>query len=129
MMEQCARRACRLQHGCLTKAIRVLLRPHRAEACLSVRGWICLCIRGEKNRDRERVSCIFNADKSVPGCGTRWPSLASDSSGHCPGKLLSADSCTKTCIYTRINLTLPPSQCFSFQFLPEKTFSHSHFGL
>lgn len=50
------RRACRLQHGCFTKAIRAPWRLHRAEACLSLRGWICVCGEMERTKDRERES-------------------------------------------------------------------------
>lgn len=46
--------ACRLQHGCLTKAIRAVLRLHRAKACLSVCGWISVCTKRGEWRERER---------------------------------------------------------------------------
>lgn len=91
---------------------------------LSVRAWRDMCVhkedRGEKKTERERESCLLNADQSVLGSRTRWPSLASDSSGHCPGKHLSAHTRTHTEICTGKKKILPPSQCFSFHFLPEK---------
>lgn len=106
--------ACRLQHGCLTKAIGALLRLHRAKACLSVCGWMSVCTKrgewSEREKERERKSCWLNADWSVPACRTRWPSLASDSLGHCPGEHLSAHA-----NYT-VYKFLSTSQCFIFEF-------------
>lgn len=102
-------RARRLQHGCLTKAITAPLRLHRETrpVCQCVGGYVCSYggERGKKMTARGR-----RADWSVPGWRTRWPSLASDSSGQCPGTHLSASSSehTQICIYARISL-LPSS--------------------
>lgn len=66
--------ACRLQHGCLTKAIRAPLRLHRAEACLSVCGWMSVCIIwGGTERGRVVDLMLTGQFQAVGPDGPVWP--------------------------------------------------------
>lgn len=113
-------RAYCLQHGCLTKAIRAPLRPHIAEACLSVRGWIC-AERGREGRTREMereraVDLMLTGQfQAVGPDGTVWPLI--------PQAILQVDIClhlqknthkyTKICIWSVKDLIIQ-ANAFSF---------------
>lgn len=63
----------------------------------------------KKRKVRER--CLANADWSVCGCRTRWPRLASDALGYCPGEHSKICACTRPHILVHIFQSLCKNYC------------------